>query len=517
MVQFINAREAVDLIKDGDLVASNGFVGINVAEEIYQAVEDKFQETGSPKNLALYYAAGQGDSGDKGLNHFGFEGCVDLVVGGHWNLAPKLQQLALNGKIKAYNFPQGVISHMFRDASIGLPFTISRVGLKTFCDPRVEGGRINDVSEEDLVEVIEIDGEEYLKYKTPKVDVAVLRGTYADENGNISFSREALTGDAFSIAAAAKHNGGKVIVQVEDITERGSLNPHEVVIPSVLVDYVVKSTDPQKYHMQTFGTYYNPAFCGETRAVLADTKPAPLNNRKVCARRAAEFFSAGNVANLGIGMPETVSLVLNEEGQGDKVTMSVEPGITGGVPMGGLDFGASLNPEAIVDQVYQFDYYNGGGLDIAVLGLAEADQHGNVNVSKFGGRVAGCGGFIDITQNVSTVLFIGTFTAGGLKETVKDGKLVIDQEGRSNKFVEDVEQITFSAEYAREKGQNVYYITERAVFKLIEDGIELIEIAPGIDLEKDVLAHMAVKPKISDNLKQMCSYLFEEEKVGLQL
>lgn len=517
MVQFINAREAVDLIQDGSVIATDGFVGVGVPEEILETLENKFLEEGHPRDLSLYFAAGQGDSATRALNHLGNEGCVSKVVGGHWNLCPRLQELALNDKIKAYNFPQGVVSHIFRAASQGLPFFITKVGLKTFCDPRLDGCRINKVSEEDLVHVMEIDGEEYLRYDVPKIDVAIVRATYADTDGNLSITKEALSLDKFSMCAAARANGGIVIAQVEDITEAGTLDPHKIAVPSVCVDYVVKTSDIGKYHMQTFGTDYNPAFSGQIMAVLADTPPAKLNNRKVCARRAAEFFKAGDVANLGIGMPETVAMVLNEEGQADKVKMSVEPGITGGVPMGGLDFGASINPQAIIDQVYQFDFYDGGGLDVAVLGLAECDQYGNVNVSKFGGRVAGCGGFINITQNVGTCIFVGTFTARGLRQTIGDGKIVIDKEGSSIKFLEDVEQITFSAEYARENGQKIYYITERAVFTLGEKGLRLIEIAPGIDLEKDVLAYMEFKPEIAEDLKTMDAKLFTDEKMGLVL
>lgn len=517
MVLFCNAREAVDMIKDGDVVATNGFVGIGVPEEILHTLEEKYLSDGHPRDLSLYWAAGQGDSSTRGLNHFGNEGCVKLAVGGHWNLVPKLQKLAIDDKIEAYNFPQGVISHMFRDASAGLPFTISRTGLRTFCDPRLDGGKINSFTKKELVEVIDMDGEEFLKYQTPKVDVAIIRGTYADELGNISMRKEALNGDAFAIAAATRSNGGIVICQVEDIVEAGSLNPKEVLVPNVVVDVVVKTSDVDKFHMQTFDTLYNPAFSGATRAVLADTKPMALGNRKICARRTAEFFEAGNVANLGIGMPEGVSVVLNEEGQASKVTMSVEPGTTGGIPMGGLDFGASLNPMSIIDQGYQFDFYNGGGLDIAVLGLAECDQAGNVNVSKFGGRVAGSGGFIDITQNVKKCIFVGTFTAGGLKEEVVDGELKIVNEGKAKKFKDEVEQITFSAEYAKSVGQETYYVTERAVFTLGENGLKLIEIAPGVDLEKDVLQQMEFRPEVSKDLKVMSSRLFLDEKMGLQL
>ncbi len=517
MAKFITAKEAVALIPDGAVVATDGFVCCAIPEEILTEIENRYLETGQPKDLDLYYAASQGDSGERALNHFGNEGCVKRVVGGHWNVLPRLQKLARDGKIEAYNFPQGVIAHMFRNAAQGLPFTISKTGMYTFCDPRLEGGKLNDVTKEDLVEVIELRGEEFLMYHTPKIDVAILRGTYADEMGNISKEKEVLSLDGTSIASAAKANGGIVIVQVEDIVERGSLDPKLVSIPCVMVDYVVKTSDVLKFHGQSFATGYNPALSGQTKAVLSETPPLPLNNRKVCARRAAAEFRSGDTGNLGIGMPEGVSVVLNEEGEGEKVILTVEPGIIGGVPLGGQDFGAAINPLSIINQGYQFDFYNGGGLDIAVLGLAECDKEGNVNVSKFGPRLAGCGGFIDISQNARKMIFVGTFTAGGLKQKVGDGKLEILEEGKSAKFIEKVEQITFSASYAKETGQKVLYVTERAVFRLADEGVELIEIAPGIDLEKDILAHMEFKPIISKELKEMDPAIFTDALLGLVL
>ncbi|MEQ9812845.1 MAG: acyl CoA:acetate/3-ketoacid CoA transferase [Azospirillaceae bacterium] len=510
--KLVSAEEAVAIIRDGDVLATAGFVGIGTPDHLLAALAARHAKEGHPRDLTLIFAAGQGDGGERGLNRLAGEGLLARVIGGHWGLIPRIGRLAIDGAIEAYNLPQGCISRLYREIAAGGPGVLTKVGLGTFVDPRLGGGRINDRTTDDRVELVTLGGEEWLFYKTLPINVAFIRATTADLNGNLTCEREALTLDGLAMATAARNSGGMVIAQVERVAENHSLHPRQVKVPGILVDCVV--IGPAEHHAQTYRTPYSPAFAHEIRVPTADMAPLPLDARKIIARRAAFELPPGGVVNLGIGMPEGVAGVANEEQVLRYVTLTAEPGVIGGLPASGLDFGAAVNTDAVIDQNQQFDFYDGGGLDLAVLGMAEADSEGNVNVSRFGDRLAGAGGFINISQNARHVVFVGTFTAGGLEVTARDGRLTIHKEGRARKFVERVQQITFAGTYARENGRHVTYVTERCVLQLRPDGLALTEIAPGVDLERDVLAHMDFEPLI-DGPQAMDRRLFMDGPMGL--
>jgi len=506
--KLVSAEDAIALIEDGDTLCLSGFVGTGTPEDLIIALEKRYIETGSPKNLTLVFAAAPGDGATRGANRLAHEGLLKRVIGGHWSLVPKIAKLATENKIEAYNFPMGTITQLFRDIAAHRGGILTKVGLGTFVDPRQQGGKLNDVTTEDLVQLMTIDGEEWLYYKTFPIDVAFLRGTTSDLAGNTTLEKEALTLDNLSIAMAAKNSNGLVIVQTERIAERKTLNPRLVKIPRVMVDCVVVAK-PENHH-QTYGTIYNPAFTSEIRAEINDIESLAMNERKIIARRCAYELPMGGVVNLGIGMPEGIAAVANEEKVLNFITLTAEPGVIGGLPQSGLDFGCSVNMDALLDQNQQFDFYDGGGLDLAALGLAQVDQFGHVNVSKFGPKIAGAGGFINISQNARKLVFAGTFTVGGLKVEVNDGVLKILQEGRTRKFISNVEQITFNGKMAAIHEKPVYYVTERCVFKLRFNGLELTEVAPGIDIEKDILAHMDFMPIISRPRTMDRAIFFEE-------
>lgn len=511
--KVITADEAIALIRDDDVLTTTGFVQSCIPEALHAALEKRFVETGAPRGLTLIMTAGAGDSKGLGTGRLHHEGLLRRVIAGNFGRMPKVAQAAQQNKIWGYNLPQGVISQLYRACAAGQPGLFSKVGLYTYVDPRFGGGRVNEVTAEEIVKHVVIDDEEWLFYTATKIDVAFIRGTSADPSGNISMEREALTLDVLAQAMAAHNNGGIVIAQVERIVDSGSIRPKDVKVPGILVDCVVVADQPEMHRMN-YGTIYNPALAGEIRVPVESMAKMPLDPRKVIARRAAFELPPNGVVNLGVGAPEGIAAVANEEKLTPYITLTTEAGAIGGVLASGSSFGSATNADSIIDQNQQFDFYDGGGLDMTCLGMAECDVQGNVNTSRFGGRLNGCGGFINISQNARSVVFAGTFTAGGLEVAIEDGNVKILKEGRARKFLKFVEQVTFSGKYAQKRGQPVIYVTERCVFQLKKEGLELIEVAPGVDIERDILAHMDFKPVVK-NPVLMDLRIFKDEPMGL--
>lgn len=496
------------LIQDGVTIGASTQGMAGWAEEIAIAIEERFLATGHPQNITLVHSCTCGDYKKRGTTRLGHEGLTKRLICGHTLTSPNMINLIEKNKIECYLLPQGVICQLWRAIAGKKIGVITSVGLGTFVDPRIDGAKITSITTEDIVKVIEIEGQAQLLYKPFPVHVALIRGTYADENGNLTMDNESVIMEALPLAMAAKNSGGIVIAQAHYLAAAGSLHPKHVKVPGTLVDYVVIAR-PENHH-QTQATYYNPALAGNMRMPLHGIPSVPLNARKIIGRRATMELHAGNVINLGVGIPAFVASTLAEEGMSDKVTITTELGVFGGVPALDLDFGGAYNAEAMIEHASMFDFYDGGGLDATFVGLAQVDRHVDVNVSRFNGRVAGPGGFINITQNSKKVVFCGMFATGS-EEAVADGRLCITKEGKANKFVERVEQITFSGAYATSIQQPVVFVTERCVFQLANGELELIEIAPGVDLEKNILSMMAFQPKVSAQLKTMDTALFQPE------
>lgn len=480
--KICTADEAVSLIQSGQTVASAGFVGSGHPEALTSAIERRWLEHQQPRDLTLFYAAGQGDKHGRGLDHLAYPGLLRRVIGGHWGMCPKLGKMALAGEIEAYNFPQGVLCQLYRDIAAGRPGVITKVGLGTFVDPTEEGGRVGKKTSRGLlVERVYLGREEYLWYKSMPIHVALIRATSADRHGNLSMENEAVIGEALAMAQSAKNCGGIVLAEVGYIDMR-DIPPFHVQVPGVLVDKVVVANSPQ-----TFGECSAEFWLTQEDSDRLSRRQTfqPLDHsRRIIATRALQEIPDGSIVNLGIGIPEAVAQIAAEQSRLSSLTLTVESGTIGGQPASGLAFGASRFPEAIIDSPAQFDWYDGGGLDVACLGMAEVDQMGNVNVSKFGGKFAGVGGFINISSAARKVVFCGRLTGS-------DGQ---------RKFVRRVEQVCFNAAESRKRGQTVLYVTEQAVFRLVGDGLEVAEIAPGCD---DLFRRMEFQVPIAGDCREM--------------
>ncbi len=517
---FITAKEAAQRVKDHSTVCTIAMTLVSASESILKELENNFLEKGHPADLTLLHSCGQSDRKD-GIQHLAHEGMVKRIIGSHWGLQPRWMEMIANNQVEAYCLPQGQIAQLYRSMACGLPGKMSKVGLGTFIDPRIEGGRMNERTKAlpDIVELLKYKDEEYMFYKEIPIDVCIIRGTECDEMGNLTTTEEAMKLEVLPAVLAAKRYGGRVIAQVKRVVQNGTLNPKEVTVPGVFIDDIVVCENPVTDHRQTSSWYFDPSYCGQARIPQENIDPAPFNERKFIARRGALELYHGAVVNLGTGIPnDMVGKVCNEEGVSDDIMITVESGIYGGVQAGGIDFGIGQNLYAMIGHHEQMDYYNGAGVDITFMGLGELGEDGSVNSTKMGERCTGAGGFIDITQNAKKVVFLGTFTARGARYEFSDGKLKILQDGEISKMVKHVAQLSFNGEMARKKNQEVMIVTERAVFRLVPEGVMLIEIAPGVDLETQVLDKMEFQPIISPDLKLMDSRLFTEDgPFGLEL
>lgn len=515
---FVSARKAAEMIKDNMVICPIGMTLVSSSESILKEIENRFLETGSPKDLTYVHSCGQCGRGG-GNQHFAHEGMLKRIIGGHWGLSPKLMNMISEEKVEAYCLPQGQMTHLYRAMASGKPGEFSKIGLGTFVDPRMEGGKMNARTKPlpDITQIIEINGEEYMFYKAIELDVVIIRGTYCDEMGNITMDEEAMKLEALPAAMAAKRFGGKVIAQVKHVVESGTLHPKQVVVPGVFIDAIVICENPSEDHRQTASAEFDPAFCGDIRIPMQAIAPLPNSIRKVIGKRGALELYKGCIINLGTGIPnDVVGAIVAEEDASDDIMITVESGLYGGVQAGGVDFGIGKNLYAMIEHDKQMDFYNGAGVDITFMGAGEMDAEGNVNSTKMGSKCAGAGGFIDITTNAKHVIFLSTFTAVGLDVEFEGGQLNIRKEGRIKKLVNNVAQVSYNGKIARKKGQKMHYITERAVFELTEQGPILIEIAKGIDLQKDILDQMEFAPIISKELKEMPANIFLDSELGLK-
>ncbi len=522
-VQVISAEQAAQLIPNNSLVTVSSSSGLNTPDAVLKAIGERFAQTGEPKNLTTFHPIASGDMyGIAGIDHLAQLGLLKRVIAGSYPSgpssmpSPKIWQMINANQVEAYNFPSGILFHMLREAAAKRPGVLTQVGLDTFVDPRRNGGRMNDCTPKEVVRVVEFDGQEWLYFKSMQPNVAIIRGTTADEFGNISMEHEGAYLGAYDVALATRNNRGVVIAQVKRLTTAGALHPQSVRVPGVLVDYIV--VVPEQW--QATQTPYDPAISGEIRRPLTEFQPLPFNTDKIIARRAAMTLREYEAVNLGFGISALVPEILLEEGLHGQVTWVIEQGAVGGLPLTGFPFGCAVNAEAIIPSPDQFTYFQGAGFDRSLLSFMQVDTDGNVNVSRLAARphvTAGAGGFIDITANGRNLVFSGYFTAGGLDLAIETGELKILKEGKARKFTPQVEHVTFSGRRARTNGQNITYITERCVIRLEPEGLTVIEIAPGINLERDVLGQADIPLRVSPDLRTMDARLFVPEKMGLKL
>lgn len=515
---FMSASEAVSLINDQDTICTVGMTLVGACETILKQVEKGFLETGHPQNLTLVHSAGQSNRKD-GIQHFAHEGLVTRIIGSHWGLQPRWMKMITNNQVDAYCLPQGQIAQLYRSMACGLPGKMSKIGLGTFVDPRIEGGKMNERTKklDDIVDILKYKDEEYMFYNQIPINVCIIRGTVCDEMGNLTTDEEAMKLEILPAVMATKRYGGIVIAQVKRVAETGSLNPKSITVPGVFIDGIVICDNPQEDHRQTSSWYFDPSYSGQLRVPQGEIEPLPFSERKLIGRRATMELYENCVINLGTGIPnDVIGKICNEENVSNNIMITVESGIYGGIQAGGIDFGIGQNLYAMITHTEQMDYYNGAGVDITYMGYGELDGDGNINATKMGPRCTGAGGFIDITQNAKESVFCGTFTASGAEYKFENQKLIIVKEGKIRKMVSKVAQISFNGKISRAKKQLVVIVTERAVFKLIPEGVMLIEIAPGIDLQTQVLDLMDFKPIISKDLKIMDVSLFNNGPFGLK-
>jgi propionate CoA-transferase len=488
-----------------------------------RAIGERFRETGTPRGLTTIHPIAAGDMyGIAGIDHLAEPGLLKRVIAGSYPSgpsampSPKIWQLIDENQIEAYNLPSGVLFHMHADAAAGRPGVLTKVGLDTFVDPRRQGGRMNRATTEEIVQIVSFDGQEWLFYRAIPIDVAIVRGTTADELGNVSMEHEGAYLGGLDQALAARNNSGTVIAQVERLTTAGSIAPQDVRIPSTLVDWVVQAPD----QMQTTQTAMDPAISGEVRRPADQFEIPAWGLEKVIARRAAMELRHGEAVNLGFGISALVPRILLEEGLDGQVTWVIEQGAVGGMPLLGFQFGCAANAQAIVPSPAQFTYFQGGGFDRSLLSFLQVDACGNVNVSRLHGKphvTAGAGGFIDITTKARSIVFSGAFSAGRQDISLDDGRLTIREDGRVPKIVPEVEHVTFSGRMARERKQEVTFVTERCVIRLLAEGLTVTEVAPGVDLERDILRRVAVPLRVHCDPRTMDERLFRPEPMALQL